>query len=124
MAFTQSGEPALGDWIALPDFQAQQSKEGGWKATQSFQILRATLDEETFQSEFTIERPIGDLAPEVESFWQFLGLASIERAKDGIVSIPVENVRQRFLPDVSERNFRRRTARVNVVKTDVDFLLR
>jgi len=81
MAFTQAGDPVLGDWVVLPDFQAQQSKEGGWKATQSFQILRETLDDLTFQSEFTIGRLIGDLSPEIETYWEFLGLASIQRVR-------------------------------------------
>ena len=81
MPYTHYGPPAHGEWVALPDFQAQQSKEGGWKATQSFQILREALDDLTFQNEFSIERPIGDLTPDVEDFWRFLGLASIQRVR-------------------------------------------
>ena len=82
MAYTHYGPPVLGDWVALPDFQAQQSKEGGWKATQSFQIVRETLDDTTFQNDFSIGRPIGDLWPEVEDYWRFLGLASIQRVRN------------------------------------------
>ena len=81
MAYTQHGEPALGDWVPHPDFAATQSKEGGWTATQSFTILRATLDLETFQDDFRIERPIEDLYPEIEQYWRFLGLASIPRVR-------------------------------------------
>jgi len=81
MAFTQYGPPELGDWVPQPDFQAEQSKEGGWTATQSFQILRGSLDLETFQDDFRINRPIEDLYPEIEGFWRFLGLASIPRVK-------------------------------------------
>ncbi len=81
MAFTQYGPPELGDWVPQPDFQAEQSKEGGWTATQSFQILRSSLDLETFQNDFRITRPIEDLFPDVEGFWRFLGLASIPRVK-------------------------------------------
>ena len=81
MAYTQQGDPALGDWVAQPDFAAKQSKEGGWEATQTFTILRATLDLETFQDDFRTGRPIGDLYPEIESFWRFLGLASIPRVR-------------------------------------------
>ena len=77
MAFTQYGLPELGDWVPQPDFKAQQSKEGGWTATQSFQILRSSIDLETFQDQFRIGRPIEDLSPEIEGFWRFLGLASI-----------------------------------------------
>ena len=77
MAFTQYGPPELGDWVTQPDFKAQQSKEGGWTATQSFQILRSSIDLETFQDEFRIGRPIEDLSPGIEGFWRFLGLASI-----------------------------------------------
>ena len=81
MAFTQHGPPALGDWTPQPDFQAEQSKEDGWTATQSFLIARATLDLETFQDDFRIGRPINEISPEVEGFWGFLGLASIPRVK-------------------------------------------
>ena len=75
MAYTQNGDPALGDWVAQPDFAATQSKEGGWTASQSFTILRATLDLETFQDDFRIGRPIA------EAYWHFLGLASIPRVR-------------------------------------------
>lgn len=67
--------------MAQPDFAATQSKEGGWTASQSFTILRATLDLETFQDDFRIGRPIAELYPEVESYWNFLGLASIPRVR-------------------------------------------
>lgn len=77
MAYTQHGEPVLGDWVPHPDFIATQSKEGGWTATQSFTILRTTLDTETFQSDFRIGAPIKNLYPEIEAFWEFLGLAQI-----------------------------------------------
>ena len=81
MAYTQIGPPAAGDWVPQPDFAAQQDKEGGWTATQSFTIARDTLDLETFQDDFRINRPIEDLYPEIEGFWRFLGLASIPRVK-------------------------------------------
>ena len=81
MAYTQYGPPEAGDWVPQPDFAAQQDTEGGWTATQSFTIARATLDLETFQDDFRVNRPIGDLYPEIEGFWRFLGLASIPRVK-------------------------------------------
>jgi len=81
MAYTQYGPPEAGDWVPQPDFAAQQDKEGGWTATQSFTIARDTLDLETFQDDFRINRPIEDLYPEIEGFWRFLGLASFPRVK-------------------------------------------
>jgi len=81
MAYTQYGPPELGDWVPQGDFQAEQSKEGGWTASQSFQILRSSIDLETFQDEFRIGRPIEALYPEIEGFWRFLGLASIPRVQ-------------------------------------------
>lgn len=81
MAYTQYGPPEAGDWVPQADFQAEQSKEGGWTATQSYQISRDSIDLETFQNEFRIGRPIEDLYPEIEGFWRFLGLASIPRVQ-------------------------------------------
>ena len=81
MAYTRYGPPEAGDWVPQPDFAAQQDKEGGWTATQSFTIARDTLDLETFQDDFRINRPIEDLYPEIEGFWRFLGLASLPRVK-------------------------------------------
>jgi len=81
MAYTQYGPPEAGDWVPQADFQAEQSKEGGWTATQSYLISRDSIDLETFQNEFRVGRPIGDLYPEIEGFWRFLGLASIPRVQ-------------------------------------------
>ncbi len=81
MAFDQFGPPEIGDWVPQADFQAEQSKEGGWTATQSFQIARATIDENTFQEDFRIGRPISELNPDIEHFWYFLGLSSIPRIR-------------------------------------------
>jgi len=81
MAYTQYGPPEAGDWVPQADFQAEQSKEGGWTATQSYLISRDSIDLETFQNEFRIGRPIEDLYPEIEGFWRFLGLASIPRVQ-------------------------------------------
>ena len=71
MAFDQFGPPEIGDWVPQADFQAEQSKEGGWTATQSFQIARATIDENTFQEDFRIGRPISELNPDIEHFWYY-----------------------------------------------------
>lgn len=81
MPFSQYGPPAVGEWVPQPDFQAEQSKEGGWVATQSFKIARSTIDETTFQDEFRIGRPIEEISPNVEAYWSFLGLASIPRVR-------------------------------------------
>jgi hypothetical protein len=81
MAYTAHGPPAVGDWVPQADFQAEQSKQGGWTATQSYQIRRESIDLETFQSEFIIGRPIEALYPDVEKYWTFLGLASIPRVQ-------------------------------------------
>ena len=53
-----------------------------------------------------------------------LGLAAIERLKNWIVSMPVENIQQRLLTHVSERNFCRGTARVGLAQANVYLLLR
>tara|TARA_R100001244_G_scaffold786_3_gene1484 strand:+ start:1369 stop:2229 length:861 start_codon:yes stop_codon:yes gene_type:complete len=78
MAWTQYSEGlAIGDWVPQPDWNATRSSHGGWDATQSFIISRATLDDLTFQNEFSFGVPATTLDPNLETLWGMMKLKSV-----------------------------------------------
>ena len=78
MAWSQYGdELGVGDWIPQADWNATRTPHGGWNATQSYVITRATLDDLTFQNDFKFGRPATELDPSLEKYWAMMYLNAV-----------------------------------------------
>ena len=65
------------DYKARPDFTAQRDSKGAWSARNSFTMLREVC--ETYARELFVKGAlITDLYPELNSYWSFLTLESVE----------------------------------------------
>ena len=65
------------DYKARPDFTAQRDSKGAWSARNSFTMLREVW--ETYARELFVKGALlTDLDPELNSYWSFLTLESVE----------------------------------------------
>lgn len=59
--------------IPQADFTATRPTDNGaWEATQSYMIVKGSLDQPAVNNYFAIGRPIKDLYPQIDDIWTFL----------------------------------------------------
>ena len=73
---TRYGISATG-FIPQPDFEANQSENGGWTASQSFVYRTEDLDNYALQANFSQGVSATDLDDSLPSYWSFLYLKSV-----------------------------------------------
>jgi hypothetical protein len=62
-----------------PDFQARRdSDNSGWTATQTFRIVKGTLNDAPVRAFFAINTPATILDPSLDSIWSFLRLRNVD----------------------------------------------
>jgi len=78
MGYTQwSDSLELGQWVPQADFEAEQTDKGGWRGTQSFMIVRGTIDTPEFTAAFSEGALATTLDPKLPVFWGFMSLSHI-----------------------------------------------
>jgi hypothetical protein len=71
----------INDIIPQPDFDATQSENGGWSATQSFKLLKGGVDRINIRRIFNGGRPLTELDPDADEFFSFLFLSNLDSVK-------------------------------------------
>lgn len=78
--------------LPQPDFSAAKSANGGWTGSQSYLMKRGDMDNAAIRSLFPAKKRATDLDPNLESFFKFLKLSSIDNISNlpgGFTSIRV-----------------------------------
>lgn len=83
------------DVIPQPDFEATQNENGGWRASQSFEIRKGGLDNASIRARFPYAATLRSLDPNSDIYYSFLKLSKInavETIEGGYTRINVEFV--------------------------------
>jgi len=78
--------------LPQPDFSASKSANGGWEGSQSYLMKRGDMDNAAIRALFPAKKRATELDPNLESFFKFLKLSSIDNISNlpgGFTSIRV-----------------------------------